>query len=237
MGCGDGNFLAFLKRLGWAVSGCEFGEGAVRLAKARHGISTESGDITEIGLQPASLEVVGAYHVFEHVYNPLEWLRAVRRALKPDGLLHLQLPNARCLDRRLAQSCWSAWCFPQHVYFYSPRAIRELLEREGFKTLSLVTYDPWHSPGAVSASFRNCIRKGLRGEEPWANWQPAGDAPPADGIRAEASRPRGRVSRVILSAEHLAAVAFARAESWVRLGNVVDVIAVARGGSSHASRI
>ena len=51
--------------------------------------------------------------------------------------------------------------------------------------------------------------------------RPAGGAPAAPAVR------RGRVARAVVSAERLAATAFARVESWARLGNVVDVIAEA----------
>ena len=228
VGCGDGNFLAFLRRRGWAVGGCEFGAGAVRLIEARHGIEAQLGDVTGLALRPGSLEVVGAYHVFEHVYRPLEWLTAVRRALRPGGILHLQLPNTRCLDRRLLQNCWSAWCFPQHVYFYGPATLEELLRRNGFRPLSLMTYDPWHSPGAVSASFRNKLREVLRGRPPWSEPRAEGEAAPGGQSPAAApARRPGAVARAVVSAERVAATTFARVESWARLGNVVDVIAEA----------
>ena len=56
--------------------------------------------------------VVAAYHVFEHIYHPADWLQQVGRFLEPNGLLHLQVPNAASLTRRLSGDAWAGLVFP-----------------------------------------------------------------------------------------------------------------------------
>ena len=194
IGCGDGNFLAYLSSHGWQVQGSEFDQKTLELIKARHGIEVVVGDFTKLSIEPGSIEVIGSYHVFEHLYEPLEWIRAARRGLRPGGLLHLQLPNFRCLDRHLTQSCWNSLRFPEHVYFYCPASLEKFLENEGFRSVSTTTYDPWHSPGTTLASARNLIRRLLTGRSPWSDTldKPStNDDPKAKVVIAAANQKNG----------------------------------------------
>ena len=227
IGCGDGNFLAYLSNHGWRVQGCEFGQKTLGLIKARHGIEVRLGDFTALPIQRGSLEVVGAYHVLEHLYEPLEWIRAVRRGLRLAGLLHLQLPNFRCLERYLTKNCWNGLRFPEHVYFYSPATLEKFLENEGFRHVSTLTYDPWHSPGTTLASASNYARRLLTGRLPWSD---SFERPSrikdsmADAATSAASQKKLGTGLFDMFGRPMAIV-LARAQSLFGLGNVIDVIA------------
>ena len=136
IGCGDGNYLASCRRAGWDVAGSEFSEETVALIRRRHDISATMANVPIEAPPGARYPVVGAFHVLEHLYHPVEWLHAVGRMLEPAGLLHLQVPNHGSLIRLLTGSAWSAHAFPQHVYFYTPATLEVLLERTGFHTSS-----------------------------------------------------------------------------------------------------
>lgn len=219
VGCGDGNFLASLRRAGWAVAGSEYDAETVALVRARHGIPLFAGDVAERRPDGAPYPVVAAYHVLEHVYHPADWLRAVRGMTETGGWLHLQVPNYASVTRRLSGHAWASMMFPQHVYFYTPRTLGELLRRHGFAPLSVTTWDPWHGPGTVSASVANQARRALTGRLPWP------DRVGEETARADAQSevaPRVRGARRILE---WAANPLARMEAAVGRGAVVDVIA------------
>lgn len=227
IGCGDGNFLGYLQNNDWKVQGSEFGQKTLELIKARHGIEVAVGDFTTLPIEPGSIEVIGAYHVFEHLYEPLEWIRAVRRALKPDGFLHLQLPNFRCLERYLTKDCWNFLSFPQHVYFYSPATLERLLENVGFRPVSTTTYDPWHSPGTTLASARNYARRLLTGRLPWSNTldKPSSIDDSKAKVVTAAINQKKWTTRLFDTSGKPVAMALARIESLFGFGNVIDVIA------------
>lgn len=224
IGCGDGNFLAYLRQHGWQVDGCEYGDNTYEFIRARHGIEITVGDFTTLGLPPASLDVIGAYAVLEHLYEPLPWLQQIRRTLKTGGLAHLQVPNLRCWDFRLTGECWSLLSFPEHVYFYHPAALRRLLEREGFEVLSVTTYDPWHGPGTVLSSARNLLKHRLTGWQPWRNPSVTSQTAAAQPAAAQ----KKMRSQMFNLAARPAAVAAARLQSWFGYGNNLDVVARTR---------
>lgn len=225
IGCGDGNFLAYLRKHGWQVNGCEFSRQTLALVKLRHDLDIHDCDFTMSGIAHGTLENVGAYHVLEHIYEPLKWIKSVRRALKTGGLLHLQMPNFSCPERFLARDCWGSLYFPQHVYFYGPSNLLPMLVNEGFQPLSTVTYDPWHSPGTTLTSAKNLLRKMLTGKSPWAVAFDASlqAAPPE--MNGNGRKPRKPVIKVLDAVGHGAAATLARTQSLFGFGNIIDVVA------------
>ncbi|NJL00823.1 MAG: class I SAM-dependent methyltransferase [Spirulinaceae cyanobacterium RM2_2_10] len=230
IGCGDGNFLATLKARGWQVDGLEYHANTVDFVKARHNITVLAGDLLQIPLAPASLQVVGSYHVFEHLYHPTQWLQKVRLLLPPGGILHLQLPNFGGIDARLTQSVWEGLVFPQHVYFYSPKTLEKLLIREGFKPLSTVTYDPWHSPTFTFISYLNLLKSALKRKSHFSLESKICCAPNSafDHGSAAAIQERTQPMRELAISSAMAFSAWvAKIESWLGFGNVIDVVATA----------
>ncbi len=222
IGCGDGNFLAVMQARGWEVAGSEVHRSAVRTARERHGIDVQVIGFDAFKIPGGRHDAVGAYHVLEHLYDPRAVLTGIRDALNPGGVLHLQLPNIRSIDGRLGRQSWWGLRCPQHVTFYEPRHLRQLLAEEGFRVLSIETYDPWHSPGAMELTMRAVARRAYRrtlgsGARPGS--AATRDAPSVGVAPGQPRRLPGlpTVARLL-----------AQAEARVGLGNVADVIAVRR---------
>jgi hypothetical protein len=222
IGCGDGNFLAFLRNAGWQVEGHEVDSQTADIVRRRHGIKVATGSLDDLAV---AFPVVAAYHVLEHVYHPATWLQTVKNLLEPGGLLHLQVPNGASLTRRVSGPAWSSWVFPQHVYFYDPRTLQAILVRHGFAIVAVTTWDPWHGPGSMTATAAGMVGR-LRARNPRSV---AGNEGPPERQRAAASpgpdighRPVKRFLRKTL--ETGSAVA-SRIEAAMGLGAVVDVIA------------
>jgi SAM-dependent methyltransferase len=227
IGCGDGNFLAYLRGHGWHVRSCEYGSRTREFVRSRHGIEVSTGDFTALPIEAGSLEVIGAYMVLEHLYEPLTWIRAIRRTLRAGGFLHLQVPNFRCLDRYVAGRCWGLLSFPEHVYFYEPAGLKRALEREGFRVVSLSTYDPWHGPGTTLSSARSCAMRLLTGRLPWPKAAGAGSPGPdgADGAQGPGATRKKTRTLIFDTLVQPAATLLARAQSLIGYGNVLDVMA------------
>ncbi|HEX2206557.1 MAG TPA: methyltransferase domain-containing protein [Longimicrobium sp.] len=222
VGCGDGNFLAYLRGHGWRVHGSEYAPETAALVRRRHGIEPFVGDVAHAMPPGAPFEVVAAYHVLEHVYQPAEWLAAVRRMLAPDGFVHLQVPNQGSLTRRLTGPAWASVMFPQHVYFYTPRTLAALLRRTGFAPLSTTTWDPWHGPGTVTGSLVNQARRMTGRGLPWSDRLPGGGADAGPPPHASPpARPPSLARRML----DTVSAPLARVEALAGAGAVVDVLA------------
>jgi SAM-dependent methyltransferase len=224
VGCGDGNFLAYLRGRGWDVHGSEYDAETAALVRRRHGIGLFVGDVADAVPPGAPFQVAAAYHVLEHVYRPARWLAAVRRMLGPGGVLHLQVPNQGSLTRRLTGFAWASVMFPQHVYFYTPRTLCALLRRAGFAPLATTTWDPWHGPGTVTGSVVNQARRMAGRGLPWADPLSASGERADSAVSAQAT-PAARPPRLARRMLNAASARLAWAEALAGAGAVVDVIA------------
>jgi len=139
VGCGNGQFLARMRELGWEVMGVEPDPEAVRIARERFGLEVVQGTLEEAGLSEGSFDVITMNHVIEHVPDPVATLSECRRLLRPGGKLIVVTPNTRSLGRRLFGEHWRGWEVPRHLFVFSPRSLRACAERAGLTVRRLWT--------------------------------------------------------------------------------------------------
>lgn len=102
IGCGEGNISEMFIKKTNTVFGFEISETAGILAKARK-IKVVKGDLNTIPFpfKDNSFEIITIVDVLEHVINPINLLQEVKRILKINGKLIVQMPNFARLDNRL----------------------------------------------------------------------------------------------------------------------------------------
>lgn len=124
-GCGNGGLVRFCRSK--QVPAFGFEEGAI-VEKARAvGIPI----VPRAGLRDQSFDVITAIEVLEHVDQPLDMLREIRRLLKPDGLFFFTTGNAS--PYRGSLSSWK-YVMPEiHISFFEPETMRQALASTGFR--------------------------------------------------------------------------------------------------------
>lgn len=139
IGCSGGDYLAFLRKLGWEVCGIELDEGAARHARERYGIHVHAGPAEHtLGEFPDNgFDVVTMWHVLEHVFDPLLVLREVSRILKSDGILLLEMPNYNSLWASILGEFWFPLEIPRHLYHFTPSTLQAILTKAGFRVAKL----------------------------------------------------------------------------------------------------
>ena len=95
------------------------------------------------GIANASIDAAGAFDLLEHVDDETvrQMLRALRRVLKPHGVLAAYTPNREHYVERLKAHDFVLKQFPEHIAVRRPRELRRLLEEEGWTVLEM-TYSP-----------------------------------------------------------------------------------------------
>jgi SAM-dependent methyltransferase len=121
---------------GWEVEGVEpLEQGRVR-SMTKLGLRVHD----TIGHAPINaFDAVTMWHVIEHIGSPIEFLQEVRATLVDGGVLALATPNIESLVARATGESWSWLSPPDHLYFYSPKTLPELLLKSGFEVLEVRT--------------------------------------------------------------------------------------------------
>lgn len=132
VGCGYGFFLEALRARGYAAAGCEVG--APGLAEcARRGLEVRATLLEDADWPAAHFDVVSAFYVIEHVFDPRAFLQACHRLLRPGGLLVLRWPHSTPLVRLTRPFVdLRLYDLPSHLQDFAPRTLARLLGEVGF---------------------------------------------------------------------------------------------------------
>jgi len=130
VGCGSGGALAVARALGWRVSGIEPNEAAAALAR-RFADELHVGDVLTAPFAPARFDVVTAFHVLEHVPDPVAVARRMLDWLAPGGLLIVEVPNVDGLGAAIFGGAWSGLELPRHLSHFTPATLELVLQKAG----------------------------------------------------------------------------------------------------------
>ena len=144
IGCGNGTELYKLKAMGWETHGVEMDDQASERARSK-GIPVFTGDLFRANYPDQFFHVVRMSFVLEHLPNPRETLREIRRILMPEGRIYLSVQNARSLHYWLFGPRWFSLDVPRHLFTFTPATIERL-----FSSLDLRLKAVWFDSGTRS---------------------------------------------------------------------------------------
>lgn len=133
VGCGDGKLLAALAALGYDCSGTEINPRVHEGLPASIAVRLVAGGLAEAGFASRSFRIVVLRHVLEHLPDPLETLREVRRIIAPGGTLIVAVPNLASWQARLTREHWFHLDLPRHLFHFTPSSLGRALARTGFR--------------------------------------------------------------------------------------------------------
>jgi SAM-dependent methyltransferase len=146
IGCSCGYFMEVAAERGFEVEGLEFSRAAIAAADAsvRPRISCSSVDAFD---SSRSYDLISAFDLIEHVPQPQDFLRKIRRLLAPQGWLVMTTPDAGHFLRHVMAANWPMLQPMQHLTIFSRHAMRLALEEAGFgdirfeRATKTITYD------------------------------------------------------------------------------------------------
>jgi SAM-dependent methyltransferase len=135
VGCGNGEFLHWARRLGWNCYGVELDPEAAAVARAR-GAEILGSELRELSAaHDGFFDAITLSHVIEHLHDPLAALRHCWRVLKPGGLLWIETPNIDSVGYEIYGRHWRGLEAPRHLVLFNTSALRSSLERVGFERI------------------------------------------------------------------------------------------------------
>ncbi|MBS4067304.1 MAG: methyltransferase domain-containing protein [Sulfurimonas sp.] len=138
VGCGSGDRLVKLCKLGWEVTGQEI-DGNVWAALREKNITVIEGTLESNKLDANQFDAILLSHVIEHVRNPIELLSECYRLLKPGGNIYLSTPNLGSLTHFLLKKYWLGLDAPRHLIVYTQNALTDIIRSSGYKDVNSTT--------------------------------------------------------------------------------------------------
>lgn len=214
VGSGGGEFAYLLKTLGHEVQGIEPNRGYAGYAAAQYGLDVKVGLVGDVELERQAYDCITIWHVLEHTEHPSVVLRQLARALRPDGVLVVEVPNIEATCQSPASTFHEA-----HLYHFNRATLVRMAERAG---LALDEASVSGDGGNLTAIFRARPEGGAGAEVP-----------------GELPGNHGRVERIVR--EHQGAAHWASRHPYRRLAGRVARMAhewaATRGRATGKARL
>ena len=95
--------------------------------------------VEEVTPEDVSADLAVAFEVLEHVFDPLMFLRAASRTVRPGGLLFFSTLAASGFDIQVLWEHSRSVSPPQHLSFPSIAGVERLVERAGLELIEVTT--------------------------------------------------------------------------------------------------
>jgi len=147
MGCSDGLFMDLAGERGWDPYGSDLNKEKLSIATQRHNGKVTDDSIYDLSWNNEQFDAVRLCHVLEHLTDPVEALKELKRILRKNGILNIgipifddsiyklvnRIPNTRFMNKMIKNLGWMDP--PHHLTIWSTGTILKILEDLGFSVI------------------------------------------------------------------------------------------------------
>lgn len=163
IGASSGGMLEVFFENGWDVLGVEPSKKATKLANEK-GFKVINKPFEEVTIKDESIDVVILNHTLEHVKNPVRVLKKVKKILKNNGIVYVDVPNFGSLSSTLLRENWPYLLPEEHTYQFTEATLRKTFRKAGFEVVwsrswsgifdyANPAYELWHSLTSLKKRF------------------------------------------------------------------------------------
>ena len=135
VGAATGYFIKTAEDRGWKAEGLEISQYAVEQARKQN-INVRQGILSTADYQPESFNLVTLWDVIEHFPNPRSELLRIHNILKHGGVVAINTPDTSSFFAKLTGKNWHLLVPPEHLIYFNPQNLGDLLKMSGFEVLS-----------------------------------------------------------------------------------------------------
>ena len=137
IGCAKGDFLHWLPP-SFQKYGIEINEIGYQYIKDNYDdIVAYKVKIDGAGLKNGSkYDIIVMWHVFEHIDNPINFVKSISCMLAEGGIIIFDIPNQNSVGFRLTKRAWFHLDAPRHLFYYGYDTISWLLRQNNFEIVN-----------------------------------------------------------------------------------------------------
>lgn len=144
LGCGEGNLISLINNSENKIIGLDVAKNRLSIAQRKNkskNVSFQKHDLNEkLPFSDQTIDVVFAISVMEYIFDPYFLVKEIKRILKPNGVLILEVPNIAFFPERIRLLFGYLPSWPDaagwqggRLHAFTQNSISELLKAEGFE--------------------------------------------------------------------------------------------------------
>jgi len=155
VGSNGGNLLRYFKEYSKCdVTGIEFSAACKEYSEKENGVPVFRGPLDQYRQSvKEKVSLVVLVHVFEHITDPVGFLRDVHDLLNDGCCVYIEIPNARMIDYELLGDIANPLCIPFHAYLYHMDSLTKILEQNKFKVIAKRYWSRKEDGGSITGSI------------------------------------------------------------------------------------
>jgi len=139
IGAGAGYFLDEAKNAGFDVCGIELNGKQAQFITDKLGIDCETDPLSENSFKGRNFDLIYHCDVMSHFRDPIATFNIINSKLNEGGFIIFETGNLGDVDYKYFKYIPS-FQYPDHLFFFSNKSIRILLERTGFELIKKYNY-------------------------------------------------------------------------------------------------
>ena len=132
IGCGLGWLVNQAQKMGFNAIGIDSGKACIDVGKKYLHANIKYCSLENFKSQE-KFDLITLNHVLEHIEHPNIFLSKTKSFLKENGYIIVACPNINSLMFKIFRQKWYGLVPNQHRFQYSPKSLKFLLEKTGFK--------------------------------------------------------------------------------------------------------
>jgi 2-polyprenyl-3-methyl-5-hydroxy-6-metoxy-1,4-benzoquinol methylase len=138
IGSGHGFFLEEMRKRGYKITGIEVSKQRRIYSKNITRVKVLNINLKEETPNIGKFDTMALFQVLEHITEPVNFLKNIRRLLKPrGGKVVIEVPNFDDFQIAL-NTAYSNWYWQRaHIHYFSPKILKQVLLRSGFVKIKI----------------------------------------------------------------------------------------------------
>lgn len=145
MGCATGIFLKIAQKKGFEPFGVDSSSFAFTHIPKNLKAKVQKTTIGKAEFPDKFFNLVTMWDLIEHLFDPRSDLKHIKKFLKENGVLVIGTSDVESPWAKLWGKNWHFFAPPQHLYYFSKRTLRKLLNQAGFKIIHTTKWGKWVS--------------------------------------------------------------------------------------------
>jgi 2-polyprenyl-3-methyl-5-hydroxy-6-metoxy-1,4-benzoquinol methylase len=134
IGSGHGFFVDMMHLKKYDITGIEISIEKRIMSKKVTKVKILDVDINSKSLDIGNFDTIVMFHVLEHIRDPIKFLQKVKKLLKSNGKLIVEVPNCDDFQLELNKSYKDFYWQRAHLHYFTPKNLKRVLFLAGFKT-------------------------------------------------------------------------------------------------------